>query len=115
MTHPEQDEPTLDVAHGNKALSRHLNQSLEVLRDRSDNDDFRRVVDDVLNGRASLRDVYNTPAFAAGIEPGVRKFAERWDELSQEERDRLAQEGQRALGAENERINRESQPPEPPV
>lgn len=110
MTHPEQDEPTLDVAHGDKALSRHLNKSLEILRDRSDNDDFRRVVDDVLNGRASLRDVYNTPAFAAGIEPSVRKFAERWDELSQEERDRLAQDGQRALDAENERINRESPP-----
>ena len=77
MTHPEQDEPTLDVAHGNKALSRYLNQSLKVLRDRSNNDDFRRVVDDVLNGRASLREVYSTPAFAAGIESGVRKFAER--------------------------------------
>jgi hypothetical protein len=110
VTHPEPHEPTLDVAHGNKALSRHLNKSLELLRDRSDNDDFRRVVNDVLDGHSSLRDVYNTPAFAAGIEPGVRKFAERWDELSQEERDRLAQEGQRAFDAENERINRESQP-----
>ena len=108
MTHPQPDEPTLDVAHGDKALSRHLNESLKLLRDRSDNDDFRRVVDDVLNGRASLRDVYNTPAFAAGVEPGVRQFGERWDELSQEERDRLAQEGQRALDAENERIARES-------
>jgi hypothetical protein len=110
VTYPERNEPTLDVAHGDKALSRHLNASLKVLRDRSDNDDFRRVVDDVLNGRASLRDVYNTPAFAAGIEPGVRKFAERWDELSQEERDRLAQEGQQAFDAENERINREARP-----
>jgi hypothetical protein len=110
VSHPDPNEPTLDVAHGNKALSRHLTTSLELLRDRSDNDDFHRVVDDVLHGRASLRDVYNTPAFAAGIEPGVREFAERWDELSQEERDRLAQEGQRALDADNERINRETQP-----
>jgi hypothetical protein len=105
VTTPDQYEPTLDVAHGNKALSRYLNKSLELLRDRSDNDDFRRVVDDVLHGRASLREVYNTPAIAAGIEPGVRKFAERWDELSQEERDRLADEGRRALAAENERID----------
>ena len=110
MTHPEQDKPTLDVARGDKALSQHLHQSLEILRDRSDSDDFRRVVDDVLNGRASLRDVYNTSAFAAGIEPGVRKFAERWDELSQEERDRLAREGRHAFDAENARLNRASQP-----
>ncbi|WP_203836441.1 hypothetical protein [Winogradskya humida] len=107
MTHSEPDEVTLDVARGNKALSRHLNKSLELLRDRSHNEDFRRVVDDVLNGRASLRDVYNTPAFAVGVEPGVKKFGERWDELSQEERDNLAQEGKRAFDAENERINRQ--------
>jgi len=108
VTTPDQNEHTLDVARGNKALSRHLKKSLELLRDRSDNDDFRRVVDDVLNGRASMRDVYTTPAFATGIEPGVKKFAERWDELSQEERDRLAEEGRQTFDVENERIQRNS-------
>lgn len=109
MTQPERDEPVLDVAHGNKALSRHLTASLRLLRDRSDNDDFRRLATEVLNGQASLRDVYDTPAFAAGIEPGVRSFAERWEELSQEERDHLAAEGERAFAQENERIAREEQ------
>jgi hypothetical protein len=104
----EHDEPVLDVARGNKALSRHLNESLRVLRDRSNNDDFRRIVDDVLEGRASLRAVSNTSAFAAGIESGIRKFAERWDELSEDERDKLAEEGRRAFDAENQRIEGKS-------
>lgn len=108
MSPAEPDETVLDVARGDKALSRHLSTSLELLRDRSDNADFRRVVDDVLNGRASLREVYHTPAFAAGLDPDVQKFAERWDELSQDERDRLAEEGRRAFAAENERIERDS-------
>ncbi|RZU52221.1 hypothetical protein EV385_4068 [Krasilnikovia cinnamomea] len=108
MTQPPDQEPVLDVAHGNRALSRYLLRSLEILREQSDNQDFRSLVDDVLAGRASLRDVYNTPAFAAGIDPGVRQFAERWEELSQEERDRMAEEGQAAFDAENDRIAQES-------
>lgn len=103
--HPH-DEPTLDVAHGDPALARHLREILETLRRRSDNDDFRRVVDDVLAGRASLRDVYSSAAFAAGLDSGVRQFARRYDELSEQEREELAAEGARELRAERERIER---------
>lgn len=104
MTHPDpRDEPTLAVAHGDRALARHLRISLETLRDRSDNDDFRRLVDDVLHGRANLRDVYFTPAFAAGINPGVERFAERWDQLSHDEQEQLAEQGRQQLADENER------------
>jgi hypothetical protein len=104
------DEPTSAVAHGDPALARHLRTSLETLRARSDNDDFRRLVDDVLNGRANLRDVYFTPAFAAGINPGAQQFAERWDELSREEQEQLAQQGQQQLAEERERLRADEDP-----
>ena len=100
------DEPTLAVVHGDPALASHLRTSLETLRARSDNDDFRRLVDDVLNGRANLRDVYFTPAFAAGINPGAQRFAERWDELSRGEQEQLAQQGREQLNEERERLRR---------
>jgi hypothetical protein len=102
MTDPR-GEPTMQVAHGDPALARHLRTSLETLRDRSDNDDFRRLANDILNGRADLRDVYFTPAFAAGINLGAEQFAQRWDELSREEQEQLAEQGRQQLDDERER------------
>src|SRR6266536_580768 len=104
MVNRDEQEPTLDIAHGDPALTRHLRRSLEILRDRSDNDDFRRLADDVLTGRASLRDVYTTPAFAAGINHGVQQFARRFEELTPEERAELTEQGRQALQAERERL-----------
>jgi len=98
------DEPTMAVAHGDPALARHLRRSLELLRDRTDNDDFRNLVRDVLDGRANLRDVYFTPAFTAGINPGVEQFARRFDELSTEEQQNMAEQGRQAFDAERRRL-----------
>jgi hypothetical protein len=102
------DQPTMAVAHGDPALARHLRQSLELLRDRSDNQDFRRAVDDVLHGRADLRDVCITPAFTAGINPRVEEFARRYDELSPEQRREMAEQGRRALDARREQLEQDS-------
>jgi hypothetical protein len=98
------DQPTMAVAHGDPALARHLRESLELLRDRSDNQDFRRVVDDVLHGCADLRDVYITPAFTAGINPRVEEFARRYDELSCEQRQEMAKQGRQALDVQREQL-----------
>lgn len=102
------DEPTMAIAHGDPALARHLRKSLETLRDRTDDDDFRHLIDDVLKGRANLRDVYFTPAFAAGISPGVEDFARRYDQLTPEEQQELAQEGRQALDTERRRLEQET-------
>ena len=93
MTESPEQQPPLDVARGDQALSDHLREALRTLRERSDNEDFRRVVDDVLAGRSGLRDVYFTPAFAAGLDTGVRQFAQRYEELSPQERAELAERG----------------------
>ncbi|BEL08124.1 hypothetical protein Q0Z83_063150 [Actinoplanes sichuanensis] len=90
MSHPD-DEPALDVTHGDVALSRHLRRSLRILRDRSDNEQFHRLVDDVLSGQVGLREVCHTDAFAAGVGAGVREFARRWERLSDAEREELAE------------------------
>jgi hypothetical protein len=102
------DEPTMAIAHGDPALARHLRKSLETLRDRTDDDDFRHLIDDVLGGRANLRDVYFTPAFAAGISPGVQEFADRYDQLTPEQQQEMAEEGRQALDAERRRLERDT-------
>jgi len=103
MTDPGK-EPTLDVAHGDVALSRQLRDSLKVLQERSEDEQFRRLIDDVLSGRASLREVGRTDTFAAGINDGVREFARRWNRLGDDERAELAEQGRQALEAEKERL-----------
>jgi hypothetical protein len=73
--------------------SRTTGRATRRLRERSDNADFRRVVDDVLAGRAGLRDVYLSPAFAAGLDARVWQFACRYEQLTPEERTELAERG----------------------
>jgi hypothetical protein len=101
------DEPLIDVARGDVAESRQLRHALTVLRDRSDNAQFRELVDEVLQGRRGLRDVFLTQAFADGLNPGVEQFASQYEALSDEERRQLADEGERQLAADRERIERQ--------
>jgi hypothetical protein len=101
------DRPTMAVAHGDPALARHLRQSLEVLRDRSDNREFRDLVDDVLHGRADLREASASPAFTAGLDTHVERFAQRYEELSPEERRQLAEQGRQSLDSMREQLTRD--------
>ncbi len=99
MTSPdnERQEPMLDVARGDPAVSRHLRDCLRLLRERSDDPSFQRLVDDVLRGRRGLREVCRSPEFAAVLDGRVAQFAPRLDELSDDERARLAERGNRYL------------------
>jgi hypothetical protein len=107
MTRPNDEEPVLDVAQGDPALSHHLRNSLRLLRDRTDDEDFRRLADDVLDGRPGLRDIATSPAFSRVLDPQVERFAQRYEELSDAERAALATEGEAQFAAEREQIARE--------
>lgn len=106
MSWPDQ-EPMLDVAGSDPALSRHLRNCLKVLRDRTDNPEFRELADDILAGRRSLREAVTSPVFARTLNPQVEQFAQRYEQLSAEERERLAAEGERQFAEQREQIARE--------
>lgn len=106
MSRPDQ-EPTIDVAGGDPALSRHLRNCLKVLRDRTDNPEFRELADDILAGRRSLREAATSPAFAQALNPQVEQFAQRYEQLSDDERERFAAEGERQFAEQREQIARE--------
>lgn len=106
MSRPDQ-EPMLDVAGGDPALSRHLHNCLKMLRDRTDNPEFRELADGIMAGRCSLRQACTSPAFAQALNPQVAQFAQRYEQLSADERERLSAEGQRQFAEQREQLAQE--------
>ncbi|MGH3798898.1 MAG: hypothetical protein ACRDTD_01975 [Pseudonocardiaceae bacterium] len=97
----------IDVAGGDPALSRHLRHCLKVLRDHTDNPEFRELADDIMAGRRSLRQAFTSPIFAQALNPQVAQFAQRYEQLSADEREWLAAEGQRQFAEQREQLARE--------
>ncbi|TLW94944.1 hypothetical protein FFT09_03585 [Saccharomonospora piscinae] len=102
-------DPLLDVARGDAALSRHLRNSLTLLRGKTEDPEFRHLVDDVLTGRRGLRDVAGSAAFARALNPLAEQGAEQYRALSDEERDELAALGERQFAELRERERAEAQ------
>jgi hypothetical protein len=80
-------EPTTDVACSDPELSEELRDALVLLRDRSDNDDFRALVDDLLAGRCSLLEASGTAAFSDVV---FARIAKEFNELTEDEKRNLA-------------------------
>jgi len=104
MPDPRDGEPMLDVARGDKAVSEHLRESLKNLRDDSDDKDFRRLIDDVLSGEMSLREAAMTDLFDRGIAKPLEQTMRQLDQLSESERERLADEGEAEFRRRNTEI-----------
>ncbi|MGH3905882.1 MAG: hypothetical protein ACRDTE_17135 [Pseudonocardiaceae bacterium] len=114
MSQPDQ-EPMIDLAGGDPALSRHLRNCLKVLRDRTGNSEVLDFADDVLGGRRSLREAVTSLAFAQALDPQVAQFAQRYERLNDDDRERLAAEGDRQFAeqrtqAAHERRGMQGQP-----
>jgi hypothetical protein len=93
----EGGEPAIDLAGGDLGVSRHLRGVLQKLSDRSEDREFKNLVDEVLSGRRGLRDVASSPIFARELDPLVTAGAEKFAELSEEQRGDLAAEGDKQL------------------
>jgi hypothetical protein len=76
-------EPLRDVACGDPELSEELRDALALLRDRSDNEDFRALAEDVLAGRCSLMEASGTAAFSDVV---FARIAQELDELTEDEK-----------------------------
>ena len=79
-------EPTVDVACGDPEPSEELRDALTLLRDRSNNDEFRTLVDDVLAGRCSLVEASGTAAFSDVV---FTRMAQEFNELTEDEKRNL--------------------------
>lgn len=109
MSNPEQ-EPTLDIARGDQARSQHLRESLKVLRQKVDNPEFHRLVDDVLAGKASLREVAQTAAFGQTVAPLAQQAVDRMNDMPEDERQALTYEGERQFDELRRQLAQDSEP-----
>lgn len=107
MPNTRDDEPMLDVARGDKAVSEYLRESLKNMRDGSEDKDFRRLIEDVLRGEMSLRQAAMMDLFECGIAKPLAETMRDYDQLSESERDRLADEGEAEFKRRNAEIEEE--------
>lgn len=91
------DEPMLDVARGDPARSEFLRAALRRLQEASGDDRFRTLVDDILSGHVSLREAATGDVFDREVRPLVDEGARRYQELSDDEREELAAQGEHEL------------------
>ena len=81
-------ESMTEVACSEPTLSEELRAALVLLRDRSDDDEFHRIVDDVLTGRCGLVDASAMPAFSAAVfAPVAQEYAEFVGQTTDEQQD----------------------------
>ncbi|MGH3932048.1 MAG: hypothetical protein ACRDTF_18970 [Pseudonocardiaceae bacterium] len=71
-------EPMTDVACGEPELSAELRDALALLRDRSEDDEFRTLVGEVLAGRTSLLDASGTTAFSKMVFARIAQEAQSY-------------------------------------
>ncbi|NKY48919.1 hypothetical protein [Nocardia vermiculata] len=86
--------PIFDIAHGDVGISRHLKNSLSIIRAATKDPDVRRQIDDVLAGRASLRSFGTSETFAQIFDKVPEGQVDRVVDMSDDERRRLAEDGE---------------------
>ncbi|AOS65446.1 hypothetical protein [Actinoalloteichus hymeniacidonis] len=96
MTQPgEAREPMLDIAGGDEARSRRLMRTVKAARDSAADPALRALLEDVVAGKKGLREIAGTEAFGRAAAPAINRFAEIYQNLSDEERAAAEEEGRR--------------------
>lgn len=90
-------EPMMDVARGDVGLSRHLRNSLQIIRDKTNDEEFKKLADDIIAGKQSLREASQSDAFSRALDSQVEKASTEIAAMSDEEREELARTGEQQL------------------
>lgn len=90
--------PLLGITAQDAGLDRQLRDTLRTLRD-STTPELRDLLDDVLAGRRSLREVARSPEWDSAVAPAAQQATEQWSALPPEQREALVQQGAEQLEA----------------
>lgn len=77
-----------------------LRKSLRNLSDATPDPSFKKMVADVLSGRTSLSDVVDSTTFSSVVSPLVFNAVTELSQLSADEKEALAAQGQRQIDEE---------------
>lgn len=87
------DSDFLEFTQNDPVSARNLRLTLEKLADGVAGDTTREMAREVLSGRIGLREAVTVPAYSEALVQGMQPFKEKWDELSDAEREELAAQG----------------------
>lgn len=91
---------------GDRAGAVQLRRSLEVLRDRYAGTPLGDQLQLTLEGRMSMRELAGDPEFASMAQAGMQQFADQWESMSPEEKQKLLREGEAYEQAINDELDR---------
>lgn len=101
MLPPDHDSVSA-FTRGDPVRSRMLRENLQAIRDRTDDPHLRRLVDDVLQGRRTVRELVRDEGFVRELDAGMQRFGEHWEQLTPEQRAELVRQGQAEESARRE-------------
>jgi hypothetical protein len=90
---------------GDRAGAVQLRRSLELLRDRYAGTPLGDQLQLTLEGRLTMRDLAGDPEFASMAQAGMQQFAEQWEAMSPEEKQKLLRESEAVGKAANEELD----------
>lgn len=90
-------EPIHDLARGDIAVSRQLSQALQVIMDGTADQRLKSQIRAILDGRASARELMHSDAFNVVLDQTIPAAMQEFAEMPEEERQRLAEQGQAQL------------------
>ncbi|SDP94508.1 hypothetical protein SAMN04487905_11628 [Actinopolyspora xinjiangensis] len=98
----------MDVARGDVGLSRHLRNSLRIIRDKTNDSEFKEMADEVIAGKRSLREASQSDLFSRVLDSQVEKASMEISSMDSEELDRLARAGENQLSELGKDLSRET-------
>ncbi|MEV0364444.1 hypothetical protein [Nocardia fusca] len=90
-------EPVHDLARGDIGVSRQLSKALEVIMAGTTDPRLKDQIRAILDGRASARELMHSDAFNVVLDQTMPAAMQQFAEMPEEERQRLAAQGQRQL------------------
>ncbi|MGW6729499.1 hypothetical protein ACWF9G_26660 [Nocardia sp. NPDC055029] len=90
-------EPIHDLARGDIGVSRQLSRALRVLMDTATEPQLKNQLRGILEGRGSARDLMHSEAFNRVLDRTMPAAMAQFAEMSDEERQRLAEQGEADL------------------
>ncbi|WP_336085287.1 hypothetical protein [Nocardia sp. SSK8] len=104
----KEQEPILDVARGDAAVSRQVGDALRTIARGTGDPALRRQISDILAGRSSARDLANGDAFNRLLDAAVPDALAKYHAMSDEERAREVEQGRAELERTRRELEREA-------
>lgn len=107
--HKEPDNSEFLAIGRDPASAKMLRDSMESLAKIKGDSPLKEMAQEILSGRVGIREAISIPAYAEALTQGIQDFKEKWDGLSDSEREELAAKGEQELSKIEQELSGEQQ------